>query len=82
MPPNPHLPTNDLATFATKLLIMTKIVSLFALVAMLVSCGNDYVPKPRGYYRVDMPEKGYQSIDCKVPYRFEYPTYATFDLRN
>lgn len=64
------------------LLTMTKIVSLFVFAVLLVSCGNDYVPKPRGYFRVDMPEKNYQSVDCKVPYSFEYPVYSTFELRN
>ena len=61
---------------------MTKFVSLIAIAALMVSCGNDYVPKPRGYYRVDMPEKNYQSTNCKVPYQFEYPVYSTFELRN
>ena len=65
-----------------KLLIMTKFVSLIAIAALMVSCGNDYVPKPRGYYRVDLPEKSYQSTDYKIPYQFEYPVYSTFDLRN
>ncbi len=53
------------------------------LIAMLfASCGNnDFVPKPRGYYRIDFPAKEYQPIATKTPYRFEIPTYAAFALR-
>lgn len=62
---------------------MTRILFVFALAVLLAGCGgNDYVPKPRGYYRIDFPKHEYQTVDCKVPYSFEYPTYATFDLRN
>jgi len=42
----------------------------------LVSCKNDYYPKPRGYFRIDLPEKVYLDFDTTFPYSFEYPTYA------
>lgn len=43
----------------------------------LTSCGNDgFVPKPRGYLRIDLPEKNYRTFDSTFPYRFEYPVYA------
>ena len=47
---------------------------LFAL--FLVSCGNDPVPKPRGYFRIALPEHHYIKFDSTFPYRFEYPEYA------
>ncbi|MDX2003272.1 MAG: gliding motility lipoprotein GldD [Chitinophagales bacterium] len=51
---------------------------LVVLCAVLAGCGeDDYVPKPRGYYRIDFPKKAYtrfESQDC--PYSFEYPIYA------
>ena len=34
------------------------------------------IPKPRGYYRIDFPEKKYQSYLGECPYRFEFPTYG------
>lgn len=61
---------------------MKQLLLGFIAVFVLVSCGNDYVPKPRGYYRIDLPEKEYQSILGNLPYGFEIPNYATFDLRN
>lgn len=33
-------------------------------------------PKQRGYFRIDFPEKTYQRFDEKIPYSFNYPTYA------
>lgn len=61
----------------------SRIIYVFVLAMVLAGCGgNDYVPKPRGYYRIDFPEREYQPIDCKTPYVFDLPTYATFDLRN
>jgi gliding motility-associated lipoprotein GldD len=44
----------------------------------LVSCGGDdeFSPKPKGYYRIDLPEKKYKSYDNGCPFTFEYPSYA------
>lgn len=52
----------------------TFILSLF--VVLMISCNNDYYPKPRDYFRIDLPEKSYQSFDTNFPYQFEYPEYA------
>lgn len=36
-----------------------------------------FTPKPRGYFRVDLPEKKYRLFDEPgYPYTFEYPVYA------
>lgn len=44
---------------------------------MLLSCNSDYMPKPKGYYRIDFPERKYQVFDQPgYPYSFEYPVYA------
>lgn len=49
---------------------------IVALTAMLISCGDTSMPKPRGYFRIDLPEKKYQSFDTTYPFAFEYPVYA------
>ncbi len=55
-------------------------ISVFFLAAVilvvLTSCQNSYVPKPRGYYRIDFPEKEYRQFDTTFPFTFEYPVYA------
>lgn len=45
---------------------------------LLTACGNNnYTPKPRGYFRIKLPEKKYQLFDKPgYPYTFEYPVYA------
>jgi gliding motility-associated lipoprotein GldD len=42
----------------------------------MASCGSDYVPKPEGFYRIDLPEKKYRLFDSTYPFTFEYPVYA------
>lgn len=51
---------------------------LFGLSSMvLFSCNSDYTPKPRGYFKIDFPEKKYQVFNqADYPYSFEYPVYA------
>ncbi len=41
------------------------------------ACNSPYVPKPRGYFKIDFPEKKYQTFnEPGFPYTFEYPAYA------
>ena len=50
-----------------------------ALAVVLSSCGGestDYVPKPRGYNRIDLPEHTYVSLPDTFPYDFDYSSYA------
>ena len=54
--------------------------SLVALLITLIamSCGNRTPqPKPRGYFRIDLPEKQYVTLDTMQRYSFEYPVYST-----
>jgi gliding motility-associated lipoprotein GldD len=44
---------------------------------MFTGCNEDYSPKPRGYFRIDFPEKSYVRFDTTYPYTFEYPAYAS-----
>jgi gliding motility-associated lipoprotein GldD len=48
----------------------------FGLILFLNSCGSDYMPKPRGYFRIDFPKKEYRPFDTTFPFTFEYPVYA------
>ncbi|MDI3528058.1 MAG: hypothetical protein PWR03_2242 [Tenuifilum sp.] len=47
------------------------------LVFLLVSCADEPVPKPRGYFRLTFPEKQYRLLDTIYPFTFEYPVYGT-----
>ncbi|HPI31437.1 MAG TPA: gliding motility lipoprotein GldD [Bacteroidales bacterium] len=52
------------------------IVLLFALMFLYACNNDDYVPKPRGYFRIALPEKKYKLFDSIYPYSFEYPDYS------
>ena len=44
---------------------------------ILSACDETYTPKPKGYFRIDLPEKKYalyQSNNC--PFQFDLPDYA------
>ena len=59
------------------------IFSVICIGAALTSCGpKDYTPKPRGYFRIGLPEKSYRLLDSVFPYTFEYPEYAYIEPDN
>ena len=50
---------------------------LTAIAIVISACNSDYVPKPRGYYKIPLPQKKYQLFDKPgFPYSFEYPVYG------
>ncbi|MCX6283712.1 MAG: gliding motility lipoprotein GldD [Bacteroidetes bacterium] len=49
---------------------------IFLLASALCGCNSDFTPKPRGYFRIDLPQKAYQKFDTTFPFTFEYPVYA------
>ncbi len=51
---------------------------LTAILITLPGCNSPYIPKPAGYFKIDFPEKKYQTFDKPgYPYSFEYPVYAS-----
>lgn len=54
------------------------LVSIFALAGgfLFSACGNDYTPKPRGYFKIDFPKKEYQTYNDNCPYSFDFPVYS------
>ena len=58
----------------------TAIITAIALAGfLLVSCGEEtrYQPKPKGYFRIDLPAKNYIRVDTIEKYAFEAPDYST-----
>jgi gliding motility-associated lipoprotein GldD len=54
------------------IILLTSVIITFG----LFSCNESYTPKPRGYFRIDLPKKKYLLYDSVLPYSFEYPAYA------
>lgn len=49
---------------------------LVCMILLLISCKESPVPRPIGYFRIDLPEKKYVLLDSVFPFIFEYPTCA------
>lgn len=43
---------------------------------LFCSCEKVYVPKPKGFNRIDLPATSYQPLEDKHPYFFEYSKLA------
>jgi gliding motility-associated lipoprotein GldD len=64
--------SSKLKALGSKFLVLSSL-----LIALFSSCDNkQYQPKPRGYFRIDFPEKQYVKLDSMNYYSFEYPTYS------
>ncbi len=49
---------------------------LILLSFFIVSCSTEYLPKPKGYNRIDLPEAGYLNLADSFPYSFQYSKHA------
>ena len=62
----------------------TEIIGFIVLAAMLAftGCRNVAVPRPRGFFRIDLPPREYRLFDDSssthedIPMKFEYPAYG------
>ena len=62
----------------SKLTVLCGVLAL----CLLYSCREVPLPKPKGYFRIDLPEKEYTVFNkngnyAYIPLRFEYPVYGT-----
>jgi gliding motility-associated lipoprotein GldD len=48
---------------------------------LLAGCGRPAVPRPAGYFRIDLPEKQYARYDAPCSYSLEYPVYGKVNPR-
>ncbi|MDH3382124.1 MAG: gliding motility lipoprotein GldD [Flavobacteriaceae bacterium] len=57
---------------------MLKRISYIIVFIMLLmsSCTQEYIPKPREYFRIDLPEKDYKQYESDYPFSFENPVYS------
>lgn len=52
-------------------------VFLLLLLAVVTGCDESYTPKPKGYFRIELPEKKYTVYDpAGCMYAFDLPQYA------
>ncbi len=53
-------------------------LSCFFLIILMAACRPEVrTPKPRGYFRIELPQRSYQQFSAPgFPYSFEYPAYS------
>jgi gliding motility-associated lipoprotein GldD len=51
-------------------------VLVLTIFILMTACDREYLPKPLGYNRLDLPEPAYRALPDTFPYRFEYSAHA------
>ncbi|MEX2234498.1 MAG: gliding motility lipoprotein GldD [Cyclobacteriaceae bacterium] len=51
-------------------------LTCITLVLLFSGCDREYLPKPPGYNRLELPEHAYQNLPDTLPYNFEYSQHA------
>ena len=46
------------------------------ILALSVACEGTYLPKPKGYNRIDLPPSEYVALPDSFPYQFQYSAHA------
>lgn len=62
---------------------MSRVIKSLLLIIVIIvaeACSEPIVPKPRGYFRITLPEREYQTYAQEgEPYSFEYPSYYSIE---
>jgi len=53
-----------------------KLIFIVVSLMWLAACINDFMPKPKGYNRIVLPENEFKALPDSFPYQFEYSTHA------
>jgi gliding motility-associated lipoprotein GldD len=54
-----------------------KRITIGILLSLMSGCDREYLPKPLGYNRLELPQPAYQNLPDSLPYAFEYSQHAT-----
>jgi gliding motility-associated lipoprotein GldD len=61
---------------------LNHLIFCFTAIALLVvGCRNEPIPKPKGYFRIALPEKQYISYHSDCGFKMEVPTYGIISMR-
>lgn len=79
-PVTAHVPMHPCAHGIRSLRVAPLFLAL-GLMVLLGACGDDPVPRPRGYFRIDLPPVGTKHYEGACPFTGEVPTYAIMARR-
>lgn len=55
---------------------MRRLLFFLTISLLLGACGNTYIPKPRGYFRISFPKKSFHPVKDQLPYSFDIADYS------
>src|SRR5687768_4110497 len=55
----------------------TRFFLTLIVIASLSSCEREFLPKPLGYNRLELPQPSYRPLPDSLPYHFEYSAHAS-----
>jgi gliding motility-associated lipoprotein GldD len=56
---------------------INKALIIIVLIALIGCGGETFTPKPKGYFRIDLPNKEYIAFDKDCPFTFQAPVYTS-----
>lgn len=51
-------------------------IHIILILFVALGCSSEFMPKPKGYNRIVLPEHGYTTLPDSLPYSFEYSKHA------
>lgn len=54
----------------------TRYTAMLCFLLIMSACDREYLPKPLGYNRLELPDPAYKLLPDTLPYSFEYSSYA------
>lgn len=64
----------------TSLIKSSFIISLFVALASLSACNETFTPRPRGYFRIALPEKSYVNYTTRCDFSADLPVYSKVEI--
>ncbi len=58
---------------------MRRVLVLLIFTFFLAACQGDYFPKPKGYNRIDLPNRAFTTLEGDFPYSFEHSKNARIE---
>ena len=65
-----------------KLTQFIRYIFIACLLSGIGACKEKYTPKPKGYFRINLPEKQYETWNNKYPYSFDKLSIANVSIDN
>jgi len=75
----------ELKNYRNMFYVNSRLSFVFAIVVFVLfvaSCNDDVTPKPRAYFRIDIPEHNFIHYDSSSPFSFDYADYAVVSNAN